>query len=62
MYNYEYVPVPVKTGFLKSRFDEHREIIDRYARDGWRFVAAIPTEQRGYGMIYELELVFEKKF
>ena len=40
---------------------EYRSIIDKRARDGWRFVGFIPTRQRGTGHTQEADLVFEKE-
>ena len=58
---YQYVSVEGRYGLAKTSFEEHREIIDRFAADGWRFVGAIPTLIVGYGMIKRLDLVFEKQ-
>lgn len=57
MYRYIYVESKV-TGWLST--DNHREIIDRYASEGWRFVAAIPKASGSYGQIVAHDLVFEK--
>lgn len=58
MYKYEYVEVE-QTGVIGLSMSEHRDIIDEYAINGWRFVAAIPTRQVS-GFINKLDLVFEK--
>lgn len=60
MYKYKYVSVNFNSGFAKNSLEDHRDIIDNLAKDGWRFVSAIPTLNKGYGMISELDLVFEK--
>ena len=39
----------------------YREIIDRKAKEGWRYVGYIPTRQRGTGHIEEMDLIFEKE-
>lgn len=57
MYKYLYVESKV-AGMLKT--DNHREIIDKYSLEGWRFVAAIPKRCGTYGQITENDLVFEK--
>ena len=61
MYEYQYVQVEYRSGFARMSLDEHREIIDRRAGEGWRFVAAIPTRSIGYGNVSRLDLVFEKE-
>ena len=62
MYEYRYVTVNTGGGFLFSnREARHRSVIDEYAREGWRFVAAVPTEFTGHGGIAALDLVFERE-
>ena len=56
---YKYLYVESKAGGLLSE-DNHREIIDKYAAEGWRFVAAIPKKSGSYGQITANDLVFEK--
>jgi len=52
--------------YVKSKGDrilgkaEHREIIDEYSKEGWRFVTAIPLT-RGSQAIFDFDLVFEKE-
>lgn len=41
--------------------NEHQEIINKRAKEGWRYVGYIPTTQRGEGHIEEIDLIFEKK-
>lgn len=55
---YEYVNVKSK-GFFKNRF-EYRDIVDKYAKKGYRFVGWIPATMGGYGMIDSIDLIFEK--
>lgn len=56
---YKYIYVKSKVGGIFST-SNHREIIDEYSKDGWRFVTAIPTSSGGYGQIISYDLVFEK--
>ena len=67
MYKYEYETVEFEldgwglgAGNVYS-IDDYRKIIDERASEGWRFVTAIPTKQRGTGHTQELDLVFEKE-
>lgn len=39
----------------------HREIIDQYAKDGYRFAGYIPTKMGPSGKILSLDLIFEKE-
>ena len=40
---------------------DYRAIIEKKAKEGWRYVGYIPTRQRGTGHIEEMDLVFEKE-
>lgn len=57
MFTYMYIESTVG-GVFKS--GNHREIINKYSKEGWRFVAAIPKSFKGYGQIASYDLVFEK--
>jgi len=59
MKQYEYVNVHVSK-FIGARCEEHREIIDRYAANGYRYVGYIPTNISDYGKIKDMDLIFEK--
>ena len=63
MYKYEYVLVKEKKGNLDGT-QEHREIIEKYAQDGYRYVGFIPTLTKGYGLDFgssAIDLIFEKQ-
>lgn len=66
MYTYEYEKVVVEfSGFGLFNgnmygIEEYRDIIEKRAKDGWRYVGFIPTRQRGTGHIDEIDLIFEK--
>ena len=60
-YQYKYVRLEFHKGFTKNTLAGHREIIDKHAENGWRFVAMIPTKNIGYGSLAEIDLVFEKE-
>ncbi len=62
MYEYKYVNLYTGGGFFLDNSDAaHRELIDEQAKDGWRFVAAIPTSFTSNGGTKSLDLVFERK-
>jgi hypothetical protein len=52
----------LKSGFLKIKpsRDDH-EIIDSYAKDGWRFKQVFAPATSGYGSSSYFELIFEKE-
>jgi len=60
MYKYEYVTIGVKKGVTNVKLSEHRAVIDGYAQKGYRYVGYIPTKESGYGILAEIDLVFEK--
>jgi hypothetical protein len=60
MYQYEYVTLDVEKGLVKVTLNEHRAIIDEYAQKGYRYAGYIPTKETGYGILAQIDLVFEK--
>ena len=46
MYQYKYIPVDTGGGFL-SGSREHRELIDKYAAEGWRYIGFFSGELHG---------------
>jgi len=58
MYKYIYVSADSE-GFFT--IGNHKEMIDKYSSEGWRFVAAIPTNFSYHGVIKQFDLVFEKE-
>ena len=61
MKKYEYVNVEYKMkDMVMASVSEHREIIDRYANQGYTYVGMIPTEISANGCIRRMDLIFEK--
>lgn len=58
MYQYIYVECHLESTFQN---DNHREIINKYSLEGWRFVTVIPTRAGGYGQLTTYDLVFERE-
>ena len=67
MYKYEYEKVSYNLAgwgpFAGNDYQigEYHSIIDKRAKEGWRYVGCIPTTQRGTGHTQEMDLVFEKE-
>ena len=67
MYQYEYETVSFTFdgwGPGSGNFyciEEYRSIINKRAKNGWRYVGYIPTQQRGTGHIQIIDLIFEKE-
>lgn len=58
MKQYEYVTVHVAR-FIGAKSEEHRAIIDEYAKKGYRYVGFIPVNMTDYGKFKDIDLVFE---
>ncbi len=58
MKKYEYVHIEISK-FIGARSEDHRLIIDEYAKKGFRYVGFIPTDISDYGKFKELDLIFE---
>ncbi len=58
MKKYEYVNVKIGK-FVGAKSEEHRAIIDEYAKKGYKFVAYVPTDISDFGKIINMDLVFE---
>ena len=52
--------MPYRYEYVSLHSCEHREIIARYAANGWRYIGFVPTQFSGEGGIKEIDLVFEK--
>ncbi|WP_287987354.1 DUF4177 domain-containing protein [Oscillibacter sp. KLE 1728] len=39
---------------------EHRELIDAYAAEGWRYVGFFPVSFTSHGGISQVDLIFER--
>ncbi len=63
MYEYFHVKVAAKAAFLGgfSLDPEYRNIIDRAAEEGWRYVGFLPLTQLSNGAILEYDLIFEQE-
>lgn len=61
MKKYEYVNVEYKTkDIIMVSVSEHREIIEKYANEGYRYAGMIPTEISAKGYFRKIDLIFEK--
>lgn len=59
MYEYEYTTV-IGEGVSVTKYREHREIIDRRAKEGWRYAGWVPFHISD-GEIVQLDLIFERE-
>ncbi len=60
MYEYKIVELGLK-GIVYSELEEHEEIIDKYAKEGWRLVQILPVKFGNAGYPKEFEIIFERK-
>ena len=67
---YEYIFISLDTEFatgwgpvdgFRTTTDGHREIIQTWAAQGWRYVGYVPTVQGAEGRIKTIDLIFERK-
>lgn len=62
MYRYMYVPMHTGGGFwIDNSQCQHRDIIDQYAAQGWRYVGYLPTRFSGEGGVKDVDLIFERE-
>ena len=62
MYEYFHVKLSTKSTFGAVTLDpEYRNIIDRAAEEGWRYVGFLPVSQSANGVILEYDLIFEQE-
>lgn len=60
MREYKYCTV-TGGGVMTTKYQEHREIIDRHAAEGWRYVGWVPTCIVSHGAVTQLDLIFERE-
>lgn len=58
MLRYEYVSLNNEKLF-GAKFTQHRDVIDEYAKKGYRYVGYVPTVINDYGKFKEIDLIFE---
>lgn len=67
MYRYEFERVELGDsgwnpfGGFGLTAEQYREVVNRRAAEGWRFITAVPLEGRANGMLESIDLVFEKE-
>lgn len=63
MYKYEFVDVDIVGGSMFQNIgDDHKKIINSYAKDGWRLNTIISFDvDTAIGVTTGLQLVFEKE-
>lgn len=60
MYAYQSVSHQTGGGMMSAN-QRHRETIDQYAGDGWRYAGGVPTHFTGHGGIGMVDLIFERE-
>lgn len=62
MYIYSYETLYTGGGmWMNNSTSEHRDIIDRRAKEGWRYVGYVPTMFTGEGGTKQIDLIFEQE-
>lgn len=60
MYEYKFVKVELSTFKLEPK-EDYEELVNRYAREGWKLFQILTPPTAGYGTISYYEFVFERK-
>lgn len=60
MLEYDFEQVAANKGFFVGKSLEHREIIQRRGKQGWRYCGFVPAEQVN-GWITQIDLVFVRE-
>lgn len=58
MFRYEYVTIKYK-GLIGVENNEYRDVIDSYAKKGFRYVGHVPKTISANGQLREIDLIFE---
>ncbi len=58
MYEYKYVETTLGGFFTEA---QHQEVINKYAKQGWRLVQVLPTNYNGHGKPGQYEVILERK-
>jgi Domain of unknown function (DUF4177) len=58
MYEYNYVQIDLNVG--GNLKDNHKEIINQYALEGWKLIQIIPISYNVDGKPFKFEAIFEK--
>lgn len=62
MYKYEFVKIELKFTWSGSKpKQDYQEIINTYAKNGWKFKQIFAPATSGYGFASYFELIFEKE-
>lgn len=62
MYKYAFRRIELKSGFLTAKpKEDYKEIINSYAKEGWKFKQIFDPATSGYGSSSYFELIFEKE-
>ena len=46
---------------MTTKYQEHREVIDRFAREGWQYVGWVPTCILSHGAVSQMDLIFQRE-
>lgn len=62
MYEYKFIKIDLKSGFMTRKpKEDYRIIIEHYAAEGWRLVQIFAPPTLGHGAAEYYELIFEKQ-
>lgn len=59
MKKYKYHKINIDQRMFAPDSEDYREVIDTYAKQGYRYVGFIPSSIECDGLIVEIDLIFE---
>ena len=60
-YEYKFEKIEVSGGVIRSKPErDYHDIIERYAKEGWRFVQIFAPGTKRFGEVACFELIFER--
>ncbi|MCT4619700.1 MAG: DUF4177 domain-containing protein [Marinisporobacter sp.] len=60
MHEYKFVKINL-SAFGRKPKEDHHEVIEKYAKEGWRLVQIFAPATSGYGSANHYEIIFEKQ-
>lgn len=60
-YEYKFVSVSMPGVFNPNPLNEHHNVINKHAEEGWRYNGYIPISKTSQGNTLQIELIFERE-
>ncbi len=60
-HEYKFVSVSMPGVFSPNPLNEHHNVINKLAKEGWRYNGYIPISKTGHGYTMQIDLIFERE-